>query len=70
MKKKYPAMNAPAIMKQLGQDWAKVEKINLFSSLNGSGRFFFNTNVQCHLAQVPQGKKESLVSKYEAEKVK
>jgi len=42
VKKKYPAMNAPAIMKQLGQDWAKV----------------------------PQGKKESLVSKYEAEKVK
>jgi len=42
VKKKYPAMNAPAIMKQLGQEWAKV----------------------------PQGKKESLVSKYEAEKVK
>jgi len=42
VKKKYPAMNAPAIMKQLGQDWAKV----------------------------PQGKKESLVSKFEAEKVK
>jgi len=41
VKKKYPAMNAPAIMKQLGQDWAKV----------------------------PQGKKESLVSKFEAEKV-
>lgn len=42
VKKKYPAMNAPAIMKQLGQEWAKV----------------------------PQGKKESLVSKFEAEKVK
>jgi len=42
VKKRYPAMNAPAIMKQLGQDWAKV----------------------------PLGKKESLLSKYEAEKVK
>jgi len=42
VKKKYPAMNTPAIMKQLGQDWAKV----------------------------PQGKKESLVSKFEAELVK
>jgi len=42
VKKKYPAMNTPAIMKQLGQDWAKV----------------------------PQGKKESLLSKFEAEKVK
>jgi len=42
VKKRYPAMNTPAIMKQLGQDWAKM----------------------------PQGKKESLLSKFEAEKVK
>jgi len=42
VKKQYPAMNGPAIMTKLGQDWAKV----------------------------PQGKKESLLSKYEAEKVK
>ena len=63
MKKKYPAMNAPAIMKQLGQDWAKV--VQSFLKIIGIISLKINA-----ISQVPQGKKESLLSKFEAEKVK